>query len=347
MSNDERHARSITLKPLKPDEYRIWAVQAEASFEVHNCLEIVLGHEEKPSKAQDEAQDLFAAHLTRKSWITRHARAREALLKALDASDLHKILPIKDSASAIWNRLKEEYGKSLDFEYIRVNSEFQSLRKDSKTTIDHHINRFNMLLQAVNYNKPPEIPELTTAAINLYFLQSLGSDWEVWGMTKGLTLRTTPTAELMAEVRALSLRNQTSSLPQPSTTPTSQDISVNTAQANDVNSNTKRNGKWNHKRNNNRGRSSNSQHGKNNGKRRSSHDPNKYCPLYQTVGHNIFECRKAKQEKLGRSKNNAKSNGNGGYRSRQDRSDSYNDGHRSRQDRSESYKPNFAYPSYL
>jgi hypothetical protein len=69
--------------------------------------------------------------------------------------------------------------------------------------MNEHIDKFNMLLQAVNYNRPPEIPELSTAAVNLYFLQSLGTDWEVWGMAKGETLRRTPTEELMAEVRAL------------------------------------------------------------------------------------------------------------------------------------------------
>jgi len=69
---------------------------------VHKCLDIILGNEEKPSEeAQAEAQDLFATHLTRKWWIARHDLAREALLKALDAIDLYKILPVKDSASAI------------------------------------------------------------------------------------------------------------------------------------------------------------------------------------------------------------------------------------------------------
>jgi hypothetical protein len=54
--------------------------------------------------------------------------------------------------------------------------------------MNEHIDKFNKLLQAVNYNKPPEIPELGIAAINLHFLQSLGTDWEVWGMSKGQTI---------------------------------------------------------------------------------------------------------------------------------------------------------------
>jgi hypothetical protein len=74
-----------------------------------------------------------------------------------------------------------------------------------------HINKFNSLLQAVEYNRPPEIPELQTALINLSFLQSLGTDWEIWGMAKGNAIPTTPTAERMAEVRALAMRGVSSS----------------------------------------------------------------------------------------------------------------------------------------
>ena len=107
--------------------------------------------------------------------------------------------------------LKGEYGKSLDFEYIRVNSEFQALRKDSKTSMNDHINKFNNLLQMVDYNRPMEIPESTKASTNLYSLQSLGKDWEVWGLAKGKNIRSQPTAELMAEVRAFAMRGNTAS----------------------------------------------------------------------------------------------------------------------------------------
>jgi len=87
--------------------------------------------------------------------------------------------------------------------------------------MNEHIDKFNMLLQQVNYDKPPEIPELSPAAINLSFLQSLGKDWEVWGVAKGEALRGTPTAELIAEVRALAMRGKASSQGQ-SDSPTDQ-----------------------------------------------------------------------------------------------------------------------------
>jgi hypothetical protein len=172
MSHEVTGGKSIKLNKLKADEYRLWVMQAEATFEVHGCLDIVLGEELKPSNeasTEDEDTELFSIHLAEKDWHSRHALAREALLKALETTDLLKVFPVKDSAPAIWSRLRDEYGKSLDFEYIRINAEFQSLRKDSKTSMNAHIDKFNQLLQAVHYNKPPEIPDLKTAAIDLYF----------------------------------------------------------------------------------------------------------------------------------------------------------------------------------
>jgi len=82
-------------------------------------------------------------HERKSSWETRHALAGEALFKSLELTDLLKIIAVKDKASAIWSRLKDEYGKSLDFEYIRVNADFVSLRKDQKITMNDHINKFN------------------------------------------------------------------------------------------------------------------------------------------------------------------------------------------------------------
>jgi hypothetical protein len=133
-----------------------------------------------------------------KRWEERHDLALEALHKALEPADLYKVLSVKTTPLQSGLISKTNMQSPLT-----SNTEFQALRKDPKTPMNEHIDKFNMLLQAVNYNRPPEIPELSTAAVNLYFLQSLGTDWEVWGMAKGETLRRTPTEELMAEVRAL------------------------------------------------------------------------------------------------------------------------------------------------
>ena len=173
--------KTIKLNKLKPNEYRLWVTQTEATFEVHKCLDIVLGEEPNPTPLNEETGeptgpvgDTLQAKIA--SWRTHHALAREALLKSLEAPDLLKVIAVKNSAAVIWTRLKNEYGTSLDFEYIRVNAEFQSLRKDKKTLMNDHINKFNTLLQEVEYNTPPEIPPMKKESINLYFLQSLGQD---------------------------------------------------------------------------------------------------------------------------------------------------------------------------
>ena len=89
-----------------------------------------------------------------------------------------EVIAYKNSAPAIWNRLKNEYGKPLDFEYIRVNSEYVSLRKEQNTAMDAHITRFNQLLQEVEYNKPSTISPNEPEAVNLQFMLSLGESWE-------------------------------------------------------------------------------------------------------------------------------------------------------------------------
>jgi len=90
--------------------------------------------------------------------------------------------------------------------------------------MNNHINNFNNLLQMVDYNRPKEIPESTKASTNLYFLQSLGKDWEVWGMAKGRHIRSQPTAELMAEVRAVAMRVNTASQAETATSEQSQEV---------------------------------------------------------------------------------------------------------------------------
>ena len=203
--------KTISLKQLKPNEYRLWVIQAEATFEVYQCLGIVLGTEPNPTPVDDDGTTIgpignrMQATIT--SWQKRHALAREALLKALEPGDMMKIYSHRHSAPAIWNRLQQEYSQPLDFEYIRLNSQLQSLRKDDKTTMDAHITRFNQLLQEVEYNKPSTIPRMRDEEVNLQFIQSLfdpsykdSKDWETFAIAKGDWLRKVSTAELHAQV---------------------------------------------------------------------------------------------------------------------------------------------------
>jgi hypothetical protein len=45
---DTAHSRSIKLKALKPGDYRLWVIQAEATFRIYKFLNIVQGTESKP-----------------------------------------------------------------------------------------------------------------------------------------------------------------------------------------------------------------------------------------------------------------------------------------------------------
>lgn len=69
------------------------------------------------------------------------------LIKALLPAHLLKVLGHLDNTSSIWTRLRDEYGRRLDFEYFCVNSKFQSLRKTKQVTMDTHMTQFNELFQ--------------------------------------------------------------------------------------------------------------------------------------------------------------------------------------------------------
>lgn len=85
------------------------------------------------------------------SWQTRHALAKEALLKSLEPAELIKVLPFRGNAAEMWTRLQQEYGRPLHFEYTRVNNEYMNLRHSESTSITDHIDCFNQLLQELEY----------------------------------------------------------------------------------------------------------------------------------------------------------------------------------------------------
>ena len=72
---------------------------------MHKCLEIVLGNEPNPTSLDDDERfvgpidERLKAYIT--FWETRHALAREALLKCLEPADLLKIFPHRHSVSVI------------------------------------------------------------------------------------------------------------------------------------------------------------------------------------------------------------------------------------------------------
>jgi len=51
-------SKTIKLNELKPNEYRFWVLQAEATFEVHKHLNIMLGKEGNPTPVNEDGQPL-------------------------------------------------------------------------------------------------------------------------------------------------------------------------------------------------------------------------------------------------------------------------------------------------
>ena len=141
-ANDEiyKPERTITLNKLDSSKYRMWVVQAEATLGVYECLEIVRGTEQDPTpplNANGNLPPINAALRARiNDWNRRHVRAREALLKCLNSADLMKVYSVRESASAIWTRLHEEYGQVLNLEYMRANNEYYMLRKAPETSME-------------------------------------------------------------------------------------------------------------------------------------------------------------------------------------------------------------------
>ena len=51
--------KTIMLNKLKQNEYRLWVIQTEATFEVHKCLDIVLGKEPNPTPVDDNGTPII------------------------------------------------------------------------------------------------------------------------------------------------------------------------------------------------------------------------------------------------------------------------------------------------
>src|SRR5436305_12943059 len=107
-------------------------------------------------------------------WEIDHERARDALISRLPATEILKLGDV--NASAIWQRLHDEYGRSSKLEYVRSSNALASLKKDDNTSMDDHINRFERLVYVVNYNKSVNTSNLQDSVVNLKFLNTLMTD---------------------------------------------------------------------------------------------------------------------------------------------------------------------------
>jgi gag-polypeptide of LTR copia-type len=161
MSDDNKtNAKTITLKKFKPEGYRFWVSAVSSTLQVHNCLDIVLGREPNPTPADGNISSTIRKAIA--SWESRHARAREALLNALEDAELIKAHQLQN-ANEIWNRLADEYGTISDLKYAKAEADLRSLTKQSNTTMKEHINNFSKFKEARDFDAPAEIPPLSIA----------------------------------------------------------------------------------------------------------------------------------------------------------------------------------------
>ena len=75
-----RTEKTIRLTALKPEDYRLWAAQSEATFRVHGVLDIVLGREPIPVVANTPADELSRDGEVQERPITAAQRGRRSVV---------------------------------------------------------------------------------------------------------------------------------------------------------------------------------------------------------------------------------------------------------------------------
>src|SRR5271154_2128993 len=200
-----------SLREFKPESYKVWEMSTKATLKYNKLLNIVDGTETNPTPHDDEGRVLRPFSATTRAqvekWEHDHERAREAIIRCLPDSELLKLDDVQDDVTAIWKRLRNEYGRPSNLEYVRASNDLTNLNKDEKTTINDHINKFEQLVYEVNYNKPSETKNMEESVVNLKFLNTLMVDqascdkWETFINAKGPQLETMSTQQLYAEVR--------------------------------------------------------------------------------------------------------------------------------------------------
>ena len=208
---EESTTRKITLREFKPESYKVWEMSTKATLKYNKLFNIVDGTETDPTPRDDDGTILRPIPAATRDQIERwkhdHERAREAIIRCLPDSELLKLDDVQDDVTAIWKRLRDEYGRSSNLEYVRASNDLTNLKKDEKTTINDHINKFEQLVYDVNYNKPSNTGNMEESVVTLKFRNTLMVDqassdkWETFINAKGPQLETMSTQQLYAEVR--------------------------------------------------------------------------------------------------------------------------------------------------
>ena len=169
--------RTIVLTKLEdPTHYRLWRVATEATFDVYNVLNIVLGTEPKPIPPEDDSSELSEAIIADEiiDWEQRHKLAREALYSALKPAQLIRVAHLQ-SAHEIWQRLADEYGRISELKLAQLHTKLRSLRKSSSLSMQAHVDEFERIQKEIEFHSESLKPQ----DINIAFLLSLG-DSETW-----------------------------------------------------------------------------------------------------------------------------------------------------------------------
>src|SRR5271170_2635252 len=145
---EESTTRKITLREFKPESYKVWEIATKATLRYNKLFDIVDGTLTDPTPRDDNGAILRPIPGALKDqvekWKHDHERTREAIIRCLPDSELLKLDDVQDDVTAIWKHINDEYG--------RASNDLTNIKKDEKTTINDHINKFEQLVYEVNYN---------------------------------------------------------------------------------------------------------------------------------------------------------------------------------------------------
>ena len=194
---------TFSLTKLQPSYYRMWRAQAETTFTLYNCFDIVKGEELRP---MPEGQNITPAmRKLQRDWDVRHYKAKDALLKALDDAQLVSVYNL-NTAAEIWLKLKNEYGQVSLTMYSRAKAAFYGMIKNDDTSMQDHVNDFKKRLELMESNRPDEVPALSRADTNITFMQTLGvpenEKWTIFEQALGERFLIMETEILYTEVLA-------------------------------------------------------------------------------------------------------------------------------------------------
>jgi reverse transcriptase-like protein/integrase-like protein/Pol polyprotein/LTR polyprotein gag-polypeptide-like protein len=211
MAEETTNERKITLREFKAQSYKVWEMATKAHLQVHGLFGILDGTDPDPRPRDDDGRILAPLGPTistqYEKWKHNEERTRDAIIRCLPDAELLKLEDVQHDVAAMWKRLHDEYGRSSNLEYVRASNELTTLKKDDKTTINDHIDKFEKLVHEVNYNKPSGTTKMEDAVVNLKFLNTLMVDkstsekWETFINAKGPQLESMTTQQLYAEVR--------------------------------------------------------------------------------------------------------------------------------------------------